>query len=773
VTRIVSKDGAAPSWRRLVLRILAAGVLAGGLFWGWLALSPCPDPLADKSFSTVVFDRDGGLMRVALTDDDKYRIRMPLSEVPPEALEAVIAYEDRWFWHHPGVNLVSAVRAAAETILGKRRFGGSTITMQVARLAFHLKTNTVPGKLRQMYLALLLERHFSKERILEAYFNLAPYGGNVEGLAAAARVYFHKAPSALSLSESEALMLVPQNPAVRRPSETNRAFFEAANRFWHDRREELVPLRVFSERSLPFEAAHLTEEIVHGPLKGRKVETWIARPQQKLLEERLQRFTQRGSRFGLRNASAMLVHWPTMQVRALVGSADFHARTISGQIDGTRARRSPGSTLKPLIYALALQQGLIHPQSLLLDTPKSFAGYDPENFDRSFRGPVPAHEALRSSRNVPALRLANRLSGPDLYGLLQTAGVPLDYSREHYGLALALGGAEISMRNLVRLYAMLANGGVLRDLEFVQSDSPQAAPRQIISPEAGFVALSMLGQDASGWSVAGSGAKPVRMRVKTGTSNGFRDAWSCGVLGEYVLAVWVGNFDNEANPLLIGAQAALPLWKDIARALAAMEPLEEHFDVPPRGLNIEQIEVCAQTGDLDTSLCEDRTRTWFIPGVSPVRPSGVYRRIDVVIESGLRACMPEHGRTRSVVWEIWPSDLARMFALAGIRKPPPPEFEPACRPQPVPGRRISMQLPKKGLVFYASLAAGGLANVALQAEAESGTGRLDWFLEGRFVGSSAPGQTISVAVRPGRYHVLVSDEAQTTASRTITVKAAP
>lgn len=772
MTGLLSRGGAASGRRRLALGLFVALAALGLVFWGSLILGECPDPLADKSFSTVVVDRDGSLMRIALTDDDKYRIRMPLSEVPPEALEAVIAYEDRWFWQHPGVNPVSVLRAAIGTVFGSRRFGGSTITMQVARLAFHLKTNTVAGKLRQMYLALLLERHFSKERILEAYFNLAPYGGNVEGLAAAARVYFHKAPAALSLSESEALMLVPQNPAQRRPSEGNRAFFEAANRFWHARQAELAPLRVFSEKALPFEAAHLTEEIVHGPLRGRQVSTWIARPQQKLLEERVRRFSQRGSRFGLKNASAMLVHWPTMQVRALVGSADFRAKAISGQIDGTRAKRSPGSALKPLIYALALQQGLIHPQSLLLDTPKSFAGYDPENFDRSFRGPIPAHEALRSSRNVPALRLANRLSGPDLYGLLQDAGVRLDYSREHYGLALALGGAEISMRDLVGLYAMLANGGVHRDLQFTQADRP-GNPRQLLSPEAGFVALSMLGQQGSGWSVAGARGGAVRMRVKTGTSNGFRDAWSCGVIGQYVLAVWVGNFDNEANPLLIGAQAALPLWKNIANALAAMEPLEDHFETPPKGLNIERIEVCAETGDLDTSLCADRIPTWFIPGVSPVKPSGVYRRIDVVIESGLRACVPELGRTRSVIWEIWPSELARMFALAGIRKPPPPEFEPACRPQPVPGRRISMRLPKKGLVFYASLASGGQANVALLAEAESGTGRLDWFLEGRYVGSSLPGQTISVAVAPGRYHVLVSDEAQTTASRILTVKAAP
>ncbi len=767
-----AKAAAPAAWRRAAAFTAAALIAFVLLFWGWIRLSECPHPLEGKSFSTVVFDRDGGLMRIGLSDDDKYRIRMSLDEVPPEALQAVIAYEDRWFWLHPGVNPFSALRAVIGTVAGKRRFGGSTLTMQVARMAYGLRTNTIPGKLRQMYLALLLEQHWSKEQILEAYFNLAPYGGNVEGLAAASRVYFHKSPSALSLSESEALMLVPQNPTARRPSERNPVFYEAASRYWHGTQAEAAPLRVFGERALPLESVHLTEQILHGPLRGASVNTTISRPLQKLLEERLELFADRGRRFGLKNAAAMILHWPTMQVHALVGSADFFNREISGQIDGTLARRSPGSTLKPLIYALALQQGLIHPQTLLMDTPRSFSGYDPENFDRSFRGPIPAHEALRASRNVPALSLANRLAHPDLFELLRQAQVPLAFSREHYGLALALGGAEISMRDLVRLYAMLANGGVLRDLVLTEKDAP-AAPRQLLSAEASFVALSMLGENQGDSVLSGAGGQLVRMRVKTGTSNGFRDAWACGVAGQYVIAVWAGNFDNSSNPYLVGAQAALPLWKDIARALAARTALREHFEQPGKGLNVERIAVCAQTGDLDTSLCPDHAMTWFIPGVSPVKPSGIYQMIDIVTESGLRACVPEPGRTERVVWEIWPSDLARMFALAGIPKPPPPQFEPGCRQEGAAGRRIRMQLPKRGLLYYASLSAGGKAKVALSAEADGGPSDLAWFVDGRHVGQSAPGQTISVSLAPGRYHVLVSADAQTTASRMVTVKAVP
>ena len=773
-----------PDWPRLLrrtVRVLAPPALACAAFWLLLGFQDCPHPLEGRDFSRMVLDRDGSLMRLTTTSDQKYRIRMPVSEVPGEALESILQYEDRWFWYHPGINPASVLRAGLSMLAGGRRLGGSTITMQVARLAYGLTTNTVKGKLRQMYLALLLERHFSKAEILEAYFNLAPYGGNVEGLAAAARIYFHKSPPQLSLAESEALMLVPQNPVRRRPSSTNKAFQEAARSYWHGK-GEYAPLKVYSDKDLPFRAPHLTSELLSGEpascpgkaCSGGVVKTTIDRQRQQLLEEWLRRFASRGKSYGLSNAAALLVHWPTMEVRAISGSANFFDSSISGQVDGTRARRSPGSSLKPFIYALALEQGLIHPQTVLADTPKSFSGYDPENFDKTFRGPIPAHAALRASRNVPALTLANQLNNPDLYDFLRRAGVSFASTREHYGLSLVLGGAEVTMRELAGLYAMLANGGVWRPLRFVHdAGEQQGEALPLLSPEAAFVTLSMLEDEDYNRKVRTAGGRVLPARIKTGTSNGLRDAWTSGIIGPYVLVVWIGNFDNTPNPLLVGGMTAVPLWMDIARGLGALEPMKDSFAKPPRSLNLKKIEVCAATGDLDTSLCPSRTETWFIPGVSPVRDSGVFRKIDIVRETGQRACIAEEGRTESVVWEFWPTEFASMFAAAGRPKPPPPPFEAGCAQMQTAVRPPVITLPKRGLTYHASLRAGGVATITLRAESEIGQSALSWFADGEFIGKAAPGEVITWKAAPGRHHLVVADESQNAASRSVTVEQVP
>ena len=390
-----------------------------------------------------------------------------------------------------------------------------------------------------------------------------------------------------------------------------------------------------------------------------------------------------------------------MEIRALAGSADFFKDAISGQVDGTRARRSPGSTLKPFIYGMALDQGLIHPRTLLEDSPRSFGGYDPENFDRIFRGPLPAEEALRSSRNIPAIMLASKLR-PGLYAFLKRAGVELPFSEEHYGLSLVLGGAEVTMRELGGLYTMLANRGVWRQPRLFAGET--AAPAvPLLSPEAAIVALRMLEDDVL---FVRSFSGPVPLRFKTGTSNGFRDAWTAGVAGPYVLVVWVGNFDNSSNPLLVGGEVAAPLFTDIAQALASSD--RSFADLVPRqqeGLNIIREKVCTATGDLDTSLCEDTTETWYIPGRSPTRSSGVFRTILIDRETGLRACEAVPGRTEEVVWEFWPSDLRKQFLQAGVVKPPPPPFGPGCGQERVSGMPPRMISPKDGVIYQRSLSA--------------------------------------------------------------------
>lgn len=719
-------------------------------------------------------------MRMGLTPDEKYRVRVRLHEVSPYAVHAVLLYEDRYFYRHVGVNPFSLLRSALSMLAGSRRMGGSTITMQVARLRLALSTQSVGGKLMQIARALQYEYHYEKSEILEAYVNLAPYGGNIEGLGAAALLYFHARPGELTRAQALALASVPQNPVRRSP--LGGPDFHAARERMHSLIVEnsghaadgharfFLPegsLRIFGPSSLPFAAPHLSLEMLPLSQGGVPVRTFIDRNAQAVLERALAGFAARGRRYGLNNASALLIHWPTMEVRALVGSADFFCADISGQVDGTRARRSPGSTLKPFIYAMALEQGLIHPQTLLADSPRSFGGYNPENFDGVFRGPLPAQEALRASRNIPAIALASQLQ-PGLYSFLRRAGVDLPFSEEHYGLSLVLGGAEVTMRELGGLYAMLANKGVWRQIRlFAGQEQKTAVP--LLSPEAAIVTLRML--EDSGH-VVSTASGPVPLRIKTGTSNGFRDAWAAGIAGPYVLVVWAGNFDNTQNPLLVGGEVAAPLFIDIAQALASQSAsMKDLIPLQQKGLNITRERVCAATGDLDTSLCTEVTETWYIPGKSPTRPSGVFRTILIDKETGLRACEDMPGRTEERVWEFWPSDLQEQFLRAGVVKPPPPPFGPGCGQNAgMPPRILS---PKEGVVYQRSLSSPKRSDIALIASADADASALFWFIKDRFLGRSTPGKPLFWSPQSGVHHLRVVDDKGRASSQKLVVKTLP
>ncbi len=780
------RPGGRPGRRRTLFRVLTALPLLGLVCLVCWILTPCPAPLDGVPFSRCLRDREGGLLRLGLAADGAYRLRTRLEDLPPEAVRTVIRYEDRHFWSHPGVNPLSLARAAWGMITGGRRMGGSTLTMQVARLRLGLRTGSLPDKLRQMAWALRLERHWSKEEILEAYFSLAPYGGNVEGLRAAALVYFHKSPARLTESELLALLPVPQNPALRAPSERNPRFLAAAARLRELAEEKTreegpmpllragsAPLRVHGPKELPFKAPHLCAELLARDDLPEETRTTLDPSLQRLLEEQIRLYVARTAREGVANAAALLADWRSGEILALAGSADFFSERIQGQLDMTAQRRSPGSTLKTCLYALALEEGRIHPRTLLTDLPRSFAGWEPENFDGGYQGPLPADEALRLSRNVPAITLANALSPPGLYGFLTRAGVRFTRSAEHYGLGLVLGGAEVTARELAGLYAMLADGGLGKQLVYVQGDAP-GAPVRLLSRASAWLALEMLRSDAPAARVR-SGGREIPLRTKTGTSSGLRDAWTCGILGPYVLVVWLGNADNSPNPLLVGARTALPLFTDICRALAAERPLTDLLAEPPEGSGLERLSVCTDTGDTDLSLCPEKARqtgTWFIPGVSPVRPTGILRRVAVQPRTGLRTCLPDEESEMRVA-EFWPSEMRQLYARAGIVKPLPPPLAPDCpRTEPVSGPPPRIVQPRAGLVYHAR-GKERACPLVLQAQADAGVQTIWWFSGTDFLGNSAPGESLLYAAPPGDHVIRALDDAGRSASRRVSVRRLP
>ena len=755
--------------------------------------APKPDLYAHTSFSTLAMDRHGKPLQLTPAADGRYRLFTPLADIAPAAIEATLLYEDRDFHNHAGVSLEALARAAWTTYVRReRRVGGSTITMQLARLRFRFATRTPLGKLRQVVQALQIERHYDKEEILEAYLNLAPYGGAIEGLGTASRIYFDKPAAALNLGEALALAVIPQNPVARFPAAPGgrEALLAARERLlgsWRRRADiaedestttatsllALTP-RFRSPTALPRRAPHFVRD--HLPPTGKaRVRTTLDLSLQTMMETRLRDHVQRHRRDGIHNAAALLLDHRAAQVLALAGSAAFLDAAIAGQVNGVTARRAPGSTLKPLLYGLALEAGLLHPMSLLKDAPRRFAGFTPENFDRGFLGPVFARDALIHSRNVPTVTTLARFGVGRFRDWLAQAGVARLRPADDYGLALALGGAEVTMIELARLYAMLATGGQLRNMNTVLGQESPAAPARLMSAEAAFLTLDAL-FDVPRPGVPG--LFPDRQPAvawKTGTSFGFRDAWSIGVFDRYTLAVWVGNFDGSPNPAFVGRTAAAPLFFGIADSLPR-SVLQPQRPAPAPTLNLRRVAVCAPTGDLPGPHCPRTARSWFIPGVSPIKVSTVHRAVRVDEATGLRVCRGRDDGVREEIFEFWPSDLEAVFRRAGIVLRRPPPWAPGCAMDSLATTRQAPRIrsPESTLTYYAPTLDSSKADevprqILFSATTDADARRLFWFVDDRLVAEVGRGQPHFWTPRPGTFTVRAVDDAGGAAAVAINV----
>ncbi|SIO48271.1 penicillin-binding protein 1C [Paraburkholderia phenazinium] len=775
----------------LVGALLVVGVLAGCRLW------PHPSLQGWKPSSTAFYDDHGRLLRLTLASDDRYRLWVPLKDMSPQLVDAVLLHEDRWYRWHPGFNPYGLARGAWVTYVrhGNPQ-GGSTITMQLARSLWQLNTRTPWGKLKQVGRAIQLELFYSKQQILEAYLNDAPYGRNVEGAGAASIAYFNKPVGALSLPEALTLAVIPQDPARRLPRVPTRGpagadgvinpqLTTSRNRLYarwlagHPQDASLkplfaLPLNIRPLSRLPFEAPHAVEQLlaarqIDGEDHESRLRTTIDLDLQHTLERQITRYVARNNGIGIRNASAMLVDTRDMGIKAMVGSADYFNRSIQGQVNGTLARRSPGSTLKPFIYALGFDQGVLHPQTVLRDVPTSFGPYTPENFDGHFLGPITATDALNRSRNIPAVWVASQLHQPDLYQFLQQAGIGHLASEQHYGLALVLGGGEVTMQDLAGLYAMLANRGELKPLRLLASD-PQVPGTRMLSDEASFMVMDMLRQHLRPDETTGAQPSHLPVYWKTGTSWAFRDAWTAGVFGPYVLIVWVGNFDSTSNQAFVGVDAAAPLFFQIVDGLEAERPqLAEPFR--PRPGNVKRVQICLASGELPNQWCPEKGWTWFIPGKSPIRVSNVHRPVVIDDASGLPACPPYTGkRTHEEVYEFWPSDLQQVFAQAGIPRRKPPQ-NPECRNAGTPdGDPPQITSPVRGSVYAMRLKQLGQERIAFNATTDADAHALYWFVNDAYVGRSDPGTALYWQPRTaGSYSVRAIDDHGRIDQRTLEV----
>jgi penicillin-binding protein 1C len=569
----------------LALTCLAAG---GSLAWWVWSLGPTPLG-ANLEFSKTVLDRDGRLLRAYATSEGRWRLPAKVADVDPRFFDVLFAYEDKRFREHHGVDPWAMARAAFQLVSsGHIESGGSTLTMQVARLLEPRTSRTFAAKLRQMMRAVAIERVLTKNQVLALYLELAPYGGNIEGIRAASLAYFGKEPRKLSLGEAALLVALPQSPELRRPDR-----FPIIARAARDRvldrfaatgfvpadeialaKHEAVP---DARYAMPLLAPHAADRLIAKSPDQREYRLTINAALQKNLET-LARERERAlaATLGPNVSLAILaVDNATGEVLARVGSPDYFDNRRAGQIDMTQALRSPGSTLKPFIYGLGFEDGFIHPETLIDDRPVSYNGYAPKDFDSTFQGTVTVRRALQQSLNVPAISVLDMVGASRLTAQLSQAGATLVLpTGQAPGLAIGLGGAGIKLSDLVMLYAGLARLGTTMPLT-EQSSVAAAQARRLMDPVAAWYVGNVLwGSPPPENGVAG------RIAFKTGTSYGYRDAWSIGFDGKHTIGVWVGRPDGAPVPGLVGREAAAPILFDAFARLGAPAPLPH----PPKGV---------------------------------------------------------------------------------------------------------------------------------------------------------------------------------------------
>lgn len=735
--------------RRTLLRLLLAAGAAALLLVALDRAFPPPLPGAE-AFATVVVAADGTPLRAFPDAEGVWRYPVGIDDVSPEYLTALVEYEDRWFWRHPGVNPLALLRAAGQWMAhGRVVSGGSTLTMQVARI-LDPHRRSLPGKLRQVLRALQLEWRLSKREILELYLNHAPYGGTLEGVEAASWAYLGKPARAMSRAEAALLAVLPQAPSRLRPDRHPDAARQArdkvlarlaAREVWpateidDARLEPVVARRLAPPRLAPL----LAERLRSANPGAARVQSTLDAALQAHLEERVAR--QFGRLPARTSAALLVVDNATLEARAYVGSLDFTDAARLGHVDMIRATRSPGSTLKPFLYGLALDDGLVHSESLLVDAPQRFGDYQPVNFDPTFNGPVSVAEALRLSLNVPAVDVLDRLGPARFTARLAHAGLTLRFPRGAApNLSMILGGTGTSLEQLVGAYAALQREGLAGRVRYTPGEPSQ--DRRLLSSGAAWIIREILERrpDDPRGDTFDTSTRP-RIAWKTGTSYGFRDAWALGTTPRYTVGVWVGRPDGTPLPGQYGAITALPLLLDVIDGLPR-EALAARAQTQPR--EVRDVEICWPLGlppdPQAPGLCQMRRNAWTLadslPPSFPEREARVWGagilRIEVDAVTGQRlsaSCARPHA-SRSVEIARWPNLAYPWLSSEQRRASAIPPLAADCGDDAY-SRMENLRIdgPPEGSVL--ARAPGSRAAPTVRLRALGTASRVQWLVNGR------------------------------------------
>jgi penicillin-binding protein 1C len=749
-----------PKWVRIILIVSVVSIF---LF----LLTDLVFPFRpDVKYSQLVLDRNDQVMHAFLSDDQKWRMRCRIDEVNPLLVKTIIYKEDKWFRYHPGINPIAIIRAAWQnSSRGRRVSGASTITMQVVRL-LEPRSRTYLNKFLEILRAVQLEWHYSKNEILSLYLNLLPYGGNIEGIKAASYLYFGQKPQALSPAQVVTLAIIPNNPNHLCLGVNNDRIVAERNS-WLGKltgsglfpKEQLSdaitePLNI-TRLAAPKGLPHYSLLLKRKYPTCIELKTSIDPRVQENVEDFISSEVARLRPNGISNAAVVVINNHTREIVAYAGSAGFDEIGYQGQVDGAVSLRSPGSALKPFLYAMAIDHGLITPRTMLTDISANFNGYRPHNYDETYRGLLPASQALALSLNVPSVDLANRM-GIDLFiNKLSQGGLRwIESRKKNLGLSVVLGGCGVTLTELTSLYTTLANGGLHYPLEFIK-DNEDGKADTLFSPEASWLITDML-TNLKRPDLPNNFESSIHLphiAWKTGTSYGRRDAWSIGYNPDYTVGVWVGNFDGTGTADLSGSESATPLMFRIFTILTFNR--QAKWFVQPKGLDFRL--VCSESGLPPNDFCENLVMDYYIPSISPNRKCN--HLVEVFTDpagtvSYCRSCLPESGY-RSEYYPNLSPGLISFYDQEQIPFKRIPPHNPSCnRVYKDENPSIASLDDDKEYILYAA----SHQQLQLACTASADVTRVYWYIENKFFKSATVNEKLFFTPSAGTIKISCCDD---------------
>ncbi len=679
--------------RRSVLRfskMLGIGLLGLiALFFLLHLIFPLPDKV---EYSTIVTDNKGEVVNAYLTKDQKWRMKTELDEISPLLQKTIIAKEDKHFYSHPGVNPFAVVRALFNNIFNMRRTSGaSTITMQVAK-ALEPGERNIGSKIREMFRAFQLELTYSKKEILQMYLNLVPYGGNIEGVKSASLLYFNKNPDHLSLAEITALSIIPNKPGSLIIGKNNDLIIKERNKWLHRFANE----KIFTEKEIedalaePLTASRqsVPHYIPHLAYKLKKqggtstslsiIKTNIDLNTQLKTEKLVADYIRIQQLKNIKNAAVVIIDNKTHKIITYVGSANFYDTTDGGQVNGAQAVRQPGSTLKPLLYAMCFDEGLLTPKTVVTDVMVNYNGYAPENYDKKFNGYVTVESALEHSLNIPAVKSLQMLGHEQMIQKLSNINFKqIQKDRRKLGLSLILGGCGTTLEELTGLFSSFANDGNYYTPSFIQSDTIHNKVK-VISPASNYMINEILSKINRpdfplNWTAT---ERMPKIAWKTGTSYGRKDAWSIGYNRNYTVGVWTGNFSGVGAAELSGANIATPLLFKIFNTIDYDS--DEEWFTQPKDCDIRQ--VCSETGLIPTKHCTSLVTDYFIPLISSTKACNNWQEIILSADEKIsfcKSCAPQTGYKKKWLKAVEP-EMQAWYEDNSIAYQKIPTHNPDC-----------------------------------------------------------------------------------------------